>query len=125
SHSTEEERMRHTLLLFMATLAVVAAYNAPAAARRYASVATMTNSGINSSSFCTNNGQILVVLQCRGAGSNGNCSLGQTYISGGPGTFRLPPGNAHVPQGCYSTHGFANTTVAGTAAAVSTIWYDQ
>jgi hypothetical protein len=112
-------------------------FNYPVSAERVASVAVMTKSGVQSSLFCTTNRRIFVVHKCIGAGDNhfastvdearGNsyCSFGETYISGGPGTFRLAQGNADIPKGCYSMHGFANTTVVGRATAVSTVWYDQ
>ncbi len=53
------------------------------------SVASMTSLGVRSSLFCTTNGRIVVVHECIGSGDNSYCSFGQTYISGGLGTFRL------------------------------------
>ena len=118
-------------------LGTVVFFNYPVSAERVASVAVMTTSGVQSSLFCTTNRRIFVVHKCVGAGDNhfsstvdearggSYCSFGQTYISGDPGTFRLAQGNADIPKGCYSVHGFANTTVIGSATAVSTVWYDQ
>jgi hypothetical protein len=106
-------------------LNAVFAFNNPVAAKRASSVASMTSLGVHSSLFCTTGGRILVVHECIGSGDNNYCSFGQTYISGGPGTFRLAEGNADIPKGCYSIHGFANTRVVGRATAVSTVWYDQ
>src|SRR5215469_8230730 len=96
-------------MFFVIVLNAVFAFNNPVAAKRASSVASMTSLGVHSSLFCTTGGRILVVHECIGSGDNNYCSFGQTYISGGPGTFRLAEGNADIPKGCYSMHGFANT----------------
>src|SRR5262249_47953286 len=135
--AAKKSQRTNALAFSLIILGIVVCFNYPVGAEKAANVAVLTKSGVQSSFFCTTTRQVLIVHKCVGSGDNhfsskvdeerGNsyCSFGQTYISGAPGTFRLAPGNAEIPKGCYSMHGFSNTTVVGRATAISTVWYDQ
>jgi hypothetical protein len=132
-----KSKKTNALVFLLIVLGIVVCVNYPVVAEKTASIAVLTKSGVQSSFFCTTTRQVLIVHKCVGPGDNhfsskvdeerggSYCSFGQTYISGGPGTFRLAQGNAEIPKGCYSMHGFSNTTVVGRATAISTVWYDQ
>jgi hypothetical protein len=117
--------MTHFLKLACVPLAALAVATLTSVALgRQASVATMTNTGIFPSQFCTSTGNITIVQSIQ-ADANGQAAIGATFLSGqsGQGTYRLGNGNAVVGKGCYS-HTLVSTTVMGNALARSTVWYE-
>lgn len=105
-------------------LTAVAFSVATYAAARTGSTAYLTNLGGWEASFCINNPNIMVVHTCQGQDAYSSCAIGHTLLTGGDGrTYRLRNGNAVIARGCYSQT-LANTTVVGTAKAMSTVWYD-
>lgn len=82
----------------------------------------LTAGGGVATQFCTRDGHITVIHNGYGD-ANGGVGWGSTLLQG-PQTYYLGPGNARILPGCY-THMLANTTVWGTGAANSTVWYNR
>lgn len=105
-------------------IAAVAVSVATYVAACTASTAYTTNTGRWEAAFCTNNPNIMVVHSCQRQDAYSSCAIGHTLLTGDNGAiYRLRNGNAVIARGCYSQT-LANTTVVGTAKAMSTVWYD-